>query len=539
MLCRTPVGARRLVAVGVAVAAAATTAGALAAAPASAAQYATTSITAWKANAAPMGWSASLDRVIYNARGADGLWDAYSANREGGDERCLTCSTPVVASAGTATHRGVGDVDPAGDLMLVEVERGRHFGTIGAVEAEPGKGAYSDVWLERTDGSRAWPLTDIYAPGSDAMGTIWPRFDRTGTKIVWAELYAPAIFNLGAWRLKTADIAWNDGTPSLTDVHTYQPETGRFMEAYGFSPDNRRIIFASDLGMPNWWDAQIYTVAADFTGPAQRLSPADPTPFPFANYNEFAFYVPQGDHIIYGRTAGTRTGGMEYWVMNPDGSGQQQLTDLRQQTGGSYAAVGGLAFDPHDPNRFVAGVASDPAGETQTAMMFALSRDGEQPTAAPAPEPAAPPPPVSAPAQPSPAQPTDTNPSDASPATPEASHTGGTPPADRTPRPGRAAPRIRVAVPPQSVRTLLRSHGFVVHIRTARGGRARVEARTGRTLRGRGARSLRAGATVRIVARASRTAIRASGGRPVRLRITVEDRGRRRVVVSRTLSVTR
>ncbi len=346
-------------------------------AAASATQYETHGAAVWKTNAAPMGWSASLDRIVYNARGSDGLWDAYSAARDGSDERCLTCATPVLPGAGTGTHRGAGDVDPKGDLMLVQVERGQHFGKIGAVEAEPGKGAYSDVWLQRTDGTQAWPLTDIYTAGSDAMGTMWPRFDRTGNKLVWAELYAPAIFNLGAWRLKVADIAWADGTPRLANVRTYQPEKGRFYEPYGFSPDNRRILFASDMGMPNWWDSQIFEVDADFAAPARRLSPADPAPGFFTNYNEFAFYVPQGDHILYARTTDATKAGLDYWLMRPDGTESRRLTFLNEPwhlQGRGYAAVGGMAWDPRDPNRFVAGVASDSAGEVQTAMMFDLGR---------------------------------------------------------------------------------------------------------------------------------------------------------------------
>lgn len=531
-MLRPPAGAARRLA---GLAAAAVVGAVAGTTPASAATYATTGVTVWKTNAAPMGWSSSLDRVLYNARGTDGLWDAYSAARDGSDERCLTCAAPVLPGAGTGTHRGVQDVDPKGDLMLVQIERGQHFGAIGAVEAEPGKGAYSDVWLQRTDGSQAWALTNIYAPGSGAMGVIWPRFDRTGTKLVWAELYAPAVFNLGAWRLKTADIAWADGAPHLENVRSYQPENGRFMEPYGFSPDNSRIIFASDLGMPNYWDAQIWSVAADFSGAAQRLSPDEPAPFPFAAYNEFAFYVPQGDHIIYGRTAGTRTGGMEYWAMNPDGTGHQQLTDLAQQTGGRYAAIGGLAFDPQDPNRFVAGVASDPAGEVQTAMMFGLSRDGV----------------ASAPL--SPARPPASSTSGSGgggsssparwPAGPgkggSGSSASGAPAPGGRPASGGSARRLRISVPRQSVRSLLRTRGFVVHVRTPGGGRARVEARTGRTLRGRGSSSLGPGHTVRVVARASRRAIRASAGKRVKLRITVEDRTRRKTVLTRTLRVPR
>ncbi len=352
---------------------------ALAATPttASAVRYEADGAAVWRDNAAPMGWSASLDRIIYNSRGADGLWDAYSADPDGGDPRCLTCDGPVLPGAGTATQRGAGDVDPSGDLMLLTVERGQHFGTVGGIEAEPGKGAFNDIWLARTDGTRAWPLTDIAAPWSFTLGTMWPRFDRTGTKVVWAELYFPAILNLGAWRLKTADIVWDDGTPRLDNVRTYEPEGFRFYEPYGFSPDNRQIIFASDLGMEHWWDSQIYTVPADFSEPARRLSPDDPGAGMFRNYNEFAYYVPEGDRIMYGRTHSTSDAGLDFWMMHPDGSDQHRLTYMNEPwnaLGRGYSVVGGVAFDPRDPSRFVAGVAADPAGQDQVALMFRLGR---------------------------------------------------------------------------------------------------------------------------------------------------------------------
>jgi hypothetical protein len=121
--------------------------------------------------------------VIYNARGVDGLFDAYSANSDGSDPRCLTCAVPSLPGVGAATQRGASDASPDGNYMLLDVERGSHIGTVGATEAERGQGAYKDVWLARTDGTEAWPLTDITAPGQQAIGTIWPRFDRTGHRL--------------------------------------------------------------------------------------------------------------------------------------------------------------------------------------------------------------------------------------------------------------------------------------------------------------------------------------------------------------------
>lgn len=346
--------------------------GAVAASHADAAGFVVAGVTPWKQNAAPMGWSASLDRIIYNQRGADGMFDAYSADPDGSDPQCLTCTLPSFPLVGTGTNRGASDVSPDGRYMLVEVENGTHGGQMGQAISEPGKGAYNDVWLETTDGTQAWPLTNL--AGTSSLGTIWARFDRTGQKIVWSDMYAPAVLNLGYWKLKVADIAWSNGVPSLANVQTIEPQAGHFYEPYGFSPDGSKIIFASDLGMPSPWDSQIYMIGADGAG-LTRLSPADePTGF-FTNYNEFAFFTPDGSHIIYGRTADAQGGGMDYWVMNPDGTGSQRLTYFNESwstQAAGYTVVGGLAFDPNDPHRFVADEATDMNAENNDAVMVTL-----------------------------------------------------------------------------------------------------------------------------------------------------------------------
>jgi hypothetical protein len=331
------------------------------------------SVTPWAQNASPMGWSSSLNRVFYNVKGADGMFDAYSASPDGSDPECLTCAAPTFPGVGAATNRGVSDVSPDGNWMLLSVEN-PSAGQTGAAYTQPGKGDDNDVWLASTDGSQAWPLTDITAPGQVALGTNWARFNRTGTQIVWASMYAPALVNLGLWQLKVADIVWSGGVPSLADIRTIDPDPGSFYEPYGFTPDDAHIIFASDAGQPSWTDTQIDTIATDGTGLTQ-LSPSEPADGVFSEYNEFAFYVPGTNQIIYGRSRDATSGGLDYWDMNLDGSGQQRLTYFNEpwstQSMG-YTVVGGLAFDPDDPDRVIAGVASDDNAQNINAVTINL-----------------------------------------------------------------------------------------------------------------------------------------------------------------------
>ncbi len=346
---------------------------------AAAARYSVQNVVPWMQNAAPVGWSVSLNRVIFNSMGADGMFNAYSANPDASDQRCLTCASPSFPKVGTATNRGASDVSPDGRYMLVTVERADHPGQIGAMWTQPGKGGSNDLWLYTTDGTEAWPLTNINAPGQQSLGTIWPRFDRTGTEVVWASMYAPALANLGYWQLKVANIVWNGGVPSLANIRTIMPAAASFYEPYGFTADDSHIIFASNAGMPSWIDNEIDEIATDGTGLRALTTPV---PGALISYNEFAFDMPGDNAIIYGSTHDATSGGMDYWTMNPDGSDPQRLTYFNapwHTESLGYSVVGGLAFNPRNPQQFIAGVAADPNAQTINAQTVTLAAPAAAP----------------------------------------------------------------------------------------------------------------------------------------------------------------
>jgi hypothetical protein len=322
--------------------------------------YTVQSVTPWLQNASPVGWSSSLNRVIYNSRGTSGLWNAYSANPDGSDPECLTCALPSFTGVGTDTNRGAASVSPNGEYMLVTVEEPVHAGKVGAAWTAPGAGGANNVWLYTTDGLHAWRLTDIAASGpTEAYGTIWPEFNRAGTAIVWSSNYEPAVGNLGYWQLKVANIAWSSGTPSLSDVQTIEPATDTFYEPYGFTPDDSHIIFASNIDEPSIADDQIDTIATDGTDLTQLTHPVVGSS---VNYNEFAWYTPSDNAILYGSSCDALSGGMDYWTMNPDGSNPQRLTSFNipgSPESLGYSDTESLAFNPNNPNQFIAAVSSD------------------------------------------------------------------------------------------------------------------------------------------------------------------------------------
>jgi hypothetical protein len=337
-------------------------------------------ITSWLANAAPVAWT-SDGRIFLNRRGANGLWGAYSILPDGHDQICITCHRPAFAGVGAHTNRGASDVSPDGRYVLLVVEQGAHPGSIGATETQPGKGVYNDIWLATANGSRAWRLTDIPTLPND--GIIWPRFNRTGTEIVWSQMYQAADLHhpLGQWALKTADLRWDAGVPHLAAVRTYDPQRGHFFEPYQFSPDDQRIIFASDIDVargflsPSAFNAQIWTINAAGLDDLQRVTPPDRLHGAFSDYNEFAYYLPgDSSRVLVARTFKSAAHGLDYWTMNLDGSDARRLT-FTNQPGAEhlgYTQVGGLAFDPHDPRRFVAGLSHDLASQQIQAVFITI-----------------------------------------------------------------------------------------------------------------------------------------------------------------------
>ncbi len=338
-------------------------------------------IQSWLQNAEPAGWDVLTNRIIINRKGSDGLWNAYSILPDGDDQQCITCRRPSFAGVGTATNRGASDVSPDGRYVLLVVEKGVHPGAIGAAVAAPGKGVYDDIWLETADGAHAWRLTDL--PASSDVGVIWPRFNRTGTEIVWSQMYGGSSLSdpLGQWAMKVAALGWSGGTPHLTDIRTYDPAPGLFFEPYGFSPDDQRILFASDIHVasgflsPSDFNSRIWTIDAAGLDDLQAISPHETLHGSFSDYNEFAFYIPDSDRILLARTYGASAHGLDYWTINDDGTDPVRLTFMNQPGSRQYlgySVAGGVAFDPRDPRLFVAGVSHDLATKHVQAMFVTL-----------------------------------------------------------------------------------------------------------------------------------------------------------------------
>ena len=242
---------------------------------------------------------------------------------------------------------------PSGRYLLFVAEKPKHPGV--SFAATPGLGGDSDIWVMTAAGKLAWPLTDL--PSTVDDGVLIPAFSHDGRRVVWAQrVQRPKLLNptqfAGFWDLKVADFEVDGDQPRLANIKTIRPGgVAAFNESYGFTPDDRSIIFCSDYNQRSFWSTQIFTCDAR-TGENVRQLTQDA-------YNEHAAYSPDGRHIVWMTSQGERKG-TDWWIMNADGSVKRQLTFFNQPghpeyAGGQRMTCGLVSFSP-DGRQFVGGV---------------------------------------------------------------------------------------------------------------------------------------------------------------------------------------
>jgi hypothetical protein len=293
-----------------------------------------------------MGYSAASGEVFGNRLGADGAWNTYAINLSDPTKiRSLTLGNALYGTEDT--HREVSDVSPDGKYMLVEVERPNHFPCFNATcvhasEAGNGSGAYNEVWLATTDGTKAWQLTNTDA--DKAFGTFWARFDTTGNRITFAEIMVPGGLPEydGGEAIVTANLTWTNGVPSMTGRVNLGNST-LFNEPYGFTADGSAVIAASDQLTPgNPGGSKIMTFPINGSAPQPLTSALGTT------YQEFAFLRP--DHTGYVVSSGYNgwINGIDRWLVSaasPNSTPTRITRFADPTTGNPQAGIsGGMAF---------------------------------------------------------------------------------------------------------------------------------------------------------------------------------------------------
>ncbi|MGO8852515.1 hypothetical protein [Mycobacterium sp.] len=267
-------------------------------------------------------WSKVSDLIAFNARGGDGLFHIYTVRPDGTDRR------QVGVGSASFPQRTTGSPvwSPSGRFIAFVAEKSSHPGN--SVGATPGWGSYSDLWVATADGSRAWQLTDV--PADKDHGTIIPEFSPDGRLLEWTERTAAGkVLNpdrfAGFWVVKIAKFnVGPDGTPLLSDARTVSPAGDAFNETGGFSADSASFVLTSDFETRNFWKSQIYRLDLE-SGATTRLTKGD-------SYNEHPRYTPDG-RVLWMTNAANPRRGTDWWIMNPDGSDPQRLSDFDSDGG--------------------------------------------------------------------------------------------------------------------------------------------------------------------------------------------------------------
>lgn len=262
-------------------------------------------------------WCPSTSLVAYDFQNAStGYWQVNVCHSDGSSDLPLSPGIPGLPTKNTGSPAWY----PDGSFLVVATEKQNHPGSSSA--ATPGWGTYTDLWAIAADRSWCVQLTDV--PDDADHGTIGGHFSRDGKHLVWSEMLAgPDIFvppqTFGTWVVRVADVTLTAGRPTLTNERTINPGGGAgFNEAYGFSPDSSRIIFASSWNQPSVWTDQIFTSALDGSALIQVTHNNA--------YNEHAVWRPDGSAIVWMNTLDSPLGGTDWWMMAPDGSDPVQLT---------------------------------------------------------------------------------------------------------------------------------------------------------------------------------------------------------------------
>lgn len=288
-------------------------------------------------------FSSKLNLVAVDSTGPvrGALFNTYTIKPNGTDLTCLTCGHPLV----TAGHNGNPAWHPNGQYLLFQVQDTSlpilptAWQSIAYRVTNPGYGTNNNLWLMTADGTQMWQLTHVSA----GQGVIHAHFNPTGNLVVWAnkiDYNGPD----QQWVIRIANLTWDAGVPSLTNIKTYSPfGTNLFYETFGFSPDGTTILFSA--GSASQQTLNLYTynlvtrVLTNLTNTGTGI------------WNEHAHFSPDSARVVFGSNMDITASRpyfvpfMDYWSMNLDGSNKVRLTYFNDPTAPEYYQYGLVTAD--------------------------------------------------------------------------------------------------------------------------------------------------------------------------------------------------
>ncbi|HLP13361.1 MAG TPA: hypothetical protein VK177_15595 [Flavobacteriales bacterium] len=286
-------------------------------------------ITMWKDSAIGALYNRATHTVTYNKPDKKGYYKIYLSDSLGNNVKPLRYN-----GWRDDRHQWAEEWHPSGKYIFCYVEKAEYVKEKGhkrkPIDAVPGYGAYTDLWLLSVDGKQAWQLTNV--PNAYSSGIIHSAISHDGTLFGWSErVKAPKFLdkNLGAgvYELKIADFVF-DSIPHFTNIRSFKPGgVDALNEMDAISNDKTTIAFYSTYKCKNIIATPIYSLNM-VTGEIQELTNK--------SFAQAPTYTPDGKHIVYmtGDQCDIFLGqlqGADWWIMETDGSNKKRLTYMNKR----------------------------------------------------------------------------------------------------------------------------------------------------------------------------------------------------------------
>ena len=192
-------------------------------------------------------WSPDGQTLAMHKQNESGLWETFLIRPDGSVIKNL--NTVVQAGDPPAEcDRGNAHFHPSGKYLVMQVSEPE--AGCPSAHGDPGQGAWTNLWAYELATGRWTKLTSYtYLPTFRIYGTLFPNFSRSGNKLVWSKLLAPAssanVF--GKWELHVATFSEVGGL-HLENDRSYRPKEASFYEPFGFTAGDKEILFTANIG---------------------------------------------------------------------------------------------------------------------------------------------------------------------------------------------------------------------------------------------------------------------------------------------------
>lgn len=282
-------------------------------------------------------WAPRGDWIAFDRPNHNGFSQLHVARPDGSAERCLTCDVWELRNR----HCGSPTWHPSGEHIVFVVEKPvKSDGAPLPLLSVPGGNLGMDLWAISFDGRDAFNITNRAERGGRVLA---PRFSHEGDRLVWSERQASGGGAWGQWSVQVARFTATRGVPRLRGAKTYRPGTQqRFIETYGFTPDDRGVLFAANLdpGQPEG-GLDLYVLRLE-SGEIRRLTAT-------RALDRFARLTPDGrwlvwasslsqrdDEPVFERLEKSTDTALDLWMMDAEGRQARRLTRFNDATSAEY-----------------------------------------------------------------------------------------------------------------------------------------------------------------------------------------------------------